>query len=291
MTEELLNKLQHIKDHILCKSGKYEECAQYKMITILGLDIKTLGIDEEVKDTWYYELYMFRDKAALNEHKANAPTRAKRILNGHLEAENEEYVSAERHDAQKINDFFIFDDFDADTSYTGNWIDLDMNSAHPFFLTELQPEMYPVIKQMYDKRKTRPDNKLILNCICGHLRNTHYSLYDAICNNTFLAMMNLAEEIRKAGGKPFAIRRDGVLAMVPDNFKIPDTIPMGTDLGQFKAKYDKGTITTMAHTDFNYMSDMSIVKSKMTGTQKSTLLDKVAIVASTLTKTGLIIKE
>ena len=238
------------------------------------------------RPNYRYKLMLFRSKDELEAHKANAPSKAKRFIKEHIQQPTEPY----KPDVQRPIDFFITDYFEANRTYKSHWVEIDMNSAEPYYVAERCPELKEPIYHMYANRKSKPLNKLMLNCINGNLRNSHVSIYEYVVNRLYQKMLWVMRTLEKYGAIPFCMRRDAVIFSVPKDFIIPPEIPIGERIGEFKVKRDYGTIRT-TDSEFVYYTDMKKITTKNQGTVTASYLDHLQICCNKLAGKGLVIMK
>lgn len=275
-----------LKTHLnkVCYKG-YSSNVRYIKVMVLGITIKRLGITKDIRDSYNYELYLYGSQEDLNYDTNRAGLKAKNLIKKYVSEPEEPYVE----DIKRPVDFLISDYFMEKTIYKGHWVDIDMNSAEPYFVTKVLPELEKPIRQKYAKRHSHPENKLILNAINGNLRNMYPSKYLAVVNMLFARMGVVWEELENYGIIPFALRRDGILARVPyKNCPLPPSIKIGSNMGEFKAIYDYGSIMT-TKSEYTYITDMKKIGSKIQGKPKPRYLDRLSIVC--LGRYGLVITK
>lgn len=272
-----------LKNHLnkVCYEG-HDSNAKYIKVVVFGMTLIELGINKvgnknnrkPVKPNYQYELYLYGSQEDMDKDTNQAGLIAKRLIRKHVTKPEETFEPS----VERPKDFIISDDFMENSDYTGHWVDIDMNSAEPYYVTQELPELKGVIMQRYGKRHSNPENKLILNAINGNLRNIHVSVYKEVCQKLFDKMGWLWDELLKYGITPFALRRDGILALLPfKDCPIPPSIKISDKLGDFKVKYDYGTIRTSS-SEYVYETDMKTIGSKITGTTLARYLDRLAIV-------------
>lgn len=267
----------------VCFNG-HDSNIKYIKVIVFGTTLEALGISN-INPVYIYNLYLYATKEDLDEDTGRVGLRAKNLIKKYVKEPLEPYIP----DIVRPNDFIISDNFRADTEYTGHWVDIDMNSAEPYYVTKVLPELEAPIKRLYAQRSKKPINKQILNAINGNLRNMYASKYLTVVNTLFEKMGWLWDELIKWGIIPFALRRDGILALLPHKKAIlPITIPISKDLGDFKVTYDYGTIKT-TQSDYNYLTDMKKIRSKTQGVYKKRYLDRLSIVC--YGNTGLVINK
>lgn len=283
-----------LKPHLnkVCYKG-YDSNAKYIKVIVLGTMLKQMGINSvgnshnpiKVKLNYQYNLYLYGSEQDLEKDTNQAGLKAKRLIRKLVNRPLEPFEP----NIERPRDFIISNDFKTNTDYTGYWIDIDMNSAEPYYVSQVLPELKNTIYKRYSIRKSFPINKLILNAINGNLRNMYVSKYKEVVNLLFNKMGWLWDELNKYGIRPFALRRDGIVALLPyENCPLPDTINISDKIGDFKIKYDYGTIRTTT-SNYVYQTDMTIIGSKTTGTILERYLDRLHIVC--YGNIGLIIKE
>lgn len=276
---------QKLSKHLnkVCFNG-HDSNIKYIKVIVFGTTLEALGISD-INPIYIYNLYLYATKEDLDEDTGRIGLRAKNLIKKYVKEPLEPYIP----DIVRPNDFIISDNFKADTEYTGHWVDIDMNSAEPYYVTKVLPELEAPIKRLYAQRSKKPINKQILNAINGNLRNMYASKYLTVVNTLFEKMGWLWDELIKWGIIPFALRRDGILALLPHKKAIlPITIPISKDLGDFKVTYDYGTIKT-TQSDYNYLTDMKKIGSKTQGIYKKRYLDRLSIVC--YGNTGLVINK
>lgn len=276
---------QKLSTHLnkVCFNG-HDSNIKYIKVIVFGTTLEALGISD-INPIYIYNLYLYATKEDLDEDTGRVGLRAKNLIKKYVKEPLEPYIP----DIVRPNDFIISDNFRADTEYTGHWVDIDMNSAEPYYVTKVLPELEAPIKRLYAQRSKKPINKQILNAINGNLRNMYASKYLTVVNTLFEKMGWLWDELIKWGIIPFALRRDGILALLPHKKAIlPITIPISKDLGDFKVTYDYGTIKT-TQSDYNYLTDMKKIGSKTQGVYKKRYLDRLSIVC--YGNTGLVINK
>lgn len=272
-----------LKNHLnkVCYEG-HDSNIKYIKVVVFGMTLIELGINKvgnknnhkPVKPNYQYELYLYGSQEDMDKDTNQAGLIAKRLIRKYVTRPEETFEPS----VERPKDFIISDDFMENSDYTGHWVDIDMNSAEPYYVTQELPELKEVIMQRYGKRHSNPENKLILNAINGNLRNMHVSVYKEVCQKLFDKMGWLWNELLKYGITPFALRRDGILALLPfKDCPIPPSIKISDKLGDFKVKYDYGTIRTSS-SEYVYETDMKIIGSKITGTTSARYLDRLAIV-------------
>lgn len=286
-SDEILKKLKLVKDMVNLKH--YKETAKAKAYLIRGFAVKkmNLKIPFKIIDNFTYEIIIFRTNEERINYEHNAPTIAKKIINKYIlpKYPKEEYYEPVEDERLRPLDFMVLPPFENGGTYTGNWIDIDMNSAEPYFVSRLCPESKPAIENLFKKRKVNPYLKVALNSINGNLRNSNISLYVKVCNGLYEYMLQVIQILNKSGAKSAFLRRDGVLALVPDNYVIPKSIPLGEDMGQFKVIREYGTIHI--NNQFNYNTDMVEIESKHQGIESESLLQKINMVGDLKMKRGL----
>lgn len=280
-TEDLLKRLRAFKDQV--SVDIYEECAMYKKYILLGMCLNKLLGCKKYHSSFFYELILFRDKAAMDEYVSNAPTVAKKLINKYIVPTHPEegYVAGVKRKSDMCN--YVLG------TYEGRFIQLDMNSAEPYVLSLLCPEIEPVVQELYAARRNKAVNKRILNCLNGNLRNTHPSLYLDVCDNLYNIMQSLRNTMEDAGAEALSFRRDGMLFWVPDNFVLPD-IGVGNEMGDFKVVGD-GHGKIHFYNALNYNSEVPEIDSKNTGVVRESALQRVKMYGNKITKRGLIIYE
>lgn len=287
-TKKLEAKIRKLKDQVCYE--RYEGTAAYIEVEVFGQSLLEAGIklanNLQPKPNYRYKLMLFRSQEELEAHKANAPTKAKAFIRKNIKAPVEPYEE----DVQRPIDFFITDYFRANCTYTSHWVEIDMNSAEPYYVAEKCPELKEEIYHMYYNRKKKPLNKLMLNCINGNLRNSHVSIYKYVVNTLYQKMLWVMKILEKYGAIPFCMRRDAVIFSVPKNFIIPPEIPVGDKIGEFKVKRDYGSIRT-TDSEFVYYTDMKKITTKSQGTVNASYLDNLQICCNKLAGKGLIIMK
>lgn len=114
---------------------------------------------------------------------------------------------------------------------------LDFNSSYPTGLVITHPEFYPVIKELYDKRKSDPVSKQVLNLSIGFMQSLHgcgakYATLarDAIKDNNY-RLRYMANELINHGYKIVGYNTDGIW-YEGENPYWAETC--GNELGQWK---------------------------------------------------------
>ena len=282
--KKLSKKVKELQDNVSFEN--YDGTAAYIKVELYGYSLLEANIHiKGLQPTFRYEVFFFRDQIELEAHRANAPTKAKEFIKQNIGLPEEPYEP----DVTRPVDFFITNHFKANSVYKGHWLEVDMNSAEPYYVAEKCPTLKPMIYKLYETRKSNPVNKLKLNCINGNLRNSHVSVYRYVVNTLFDKMTWVMNTLEKYGAIPFCMRRDAVIAMVPKDFKIPVEIPIGTKIGEFKAIRDYGTIET-TDSDFIYYTDMKKISTKAQGTLVHSELDNLVIYCNKILKKGLRVK-
>ena len=272
-----------LKAHLnkVCYEG-YDSNVKYIKVVVFGVTLIQMGITKvgnshnkkPVKPNYQYDLYLYGSQQDLEKDTNQAGLKAKRLIRKFVKKPEEAYEP----NVERPRDFIISDDFMENTEYTGHWVDIDMNSAEPYYVAQVLPELKVSIYQRYGMRHKFPENKMILNALNGNLRNMYVSKYKEVVNMLFDKMGWLWDELNKYGITPFALRRDGILALLPfKDCPIPPSIKISDKIGDFKVKRDYGTIRTSS-SEYVYETDMKIIGSKITGIALTRYLDRLSIV-------------
>lgn len=294
--EETKPIIKKLRNKISLKPGHSEAKAGYTAVEVWGASLRDVGItkikrgkkDIDINDGYRYNLYIFRSQEDMD--KFDKSRIAYRIVKK-WERLTDTPVEPYEEEIHRPSDMFLWDDIDNHKDYGPcKWIEIDMNSAEPYYVSKFIPFLKPDIDNLYKSRKTKPLNKLALNSINGHLRNRHPSIYLKVVNTLYEEMFIKAAELEQAGAKIFALRRDALLFMAPDDFKIPDSIKIGKEIGEFKVKEDYGTITT--GNGSSYFTDMDNIDSKHSGVIKPSALNlEVKLIANKHLQIGLLIEK
>lgn len=207
---------------------------------------------------------------------------AAEYINRYVMAEHEEYVEkTTRTGHDWVADIYFTDDYNYNTEYKDRyWGELDINSAEPFIVSKLMPELEPKILELYASRKDNPVNKVTLVALNGTLRNTHISYYHKTNNILYDRMCDAMTILRSYGFKPFALRRDSIIFEIPKHMgktpAMPKEFTISPNIGDWKITYDQGNIMTGAN-ELNFYSDMNNILSRITGTEKYRPLQAVYV--------------
>lgn len=276
--EEFLKKLETVKSEFSTKN--FVETAKMHSYIAYGETIKKLNLKTKhtLQDNLQYRLLIFRNKQELIEYQHNGPTNAVKFINKHIVPNHpiEPYYQGEDDEELRPLDFGILHKFEVGKIYEGTWIDIDMHSAEPYFVGQVCPEAKEAIHKLFLRRKKEPWVKHMLNCINGNLRNSHISIYTEVVTRLFLKIWEVISILENCGAECAYIRRDGVIARVPDDFIIPNEIDVGDDIGQFSVKWGKGRIFTTSN--LNFESDMQEIEGKHQGEETPSLLQNIQMV-------------
>ena len=123
-----------------------------------------------------------------------------------------------------------------------NCVKYDINGAHCDALIQIFPKAKPILKGLYDKRKTEPLNKAYINYFVGMLcKKGHRKTYNWIVQRTTKTLM---KAIKYCGGELIYANTDGFLVSNPEN-----KLKVSKVLGEFKLEFE-GTAYT--YQDKNY---------------------------------------
>lgn len=92
---------------------------------------------------------------------------------------------------------------------------LDYHSSYPAGLCNTHPEFRPIIDELYKERKTKPENKLVLDATIGYMHSEVLEwrlanlAKDAIEDNNN-RILNLAERLKAAGREIIGFNTDGI---------------------------------------------------------------------------------
>lgn len=284
-TPQFINKFKVIKDKCATYFSTYEENAHYHEYIFYGISLKEIFPKLDLVDQYIYKLRLFRNKQEKDDYLTKGPQEANKLIHKYIDCDYP--IEPEPEKKNRISDMY---NFYVSGTATGRFIELDMNSAEPYVISLICPKIYPSIKKWYDERKRKPANKRKLNCINGCLSITHYSLYTQVNDTLYFLMNCMKAEMEKAGATALSFRRDAILFWVPNDFIIPDTIDIGSDLGQFKIEGDGFGEVTMCG-NLNFISTVPEIQSKLTGLEKSTPLQRIKMIGDQIKKKGLFIAE
>lgn len=270
---EFNKKLNKVKAGLSYKY--YEVKAKMKSVSMFGITLRRLGITKrKLRDSYLYTVHIFEDENELMLWKSKAPMQAKKVINKYVKEAREPFKeNVKRKSDMEINT----EEFPPNRVFKGNWIQIDMNSAEPYYVSKRFPELSGVINQWYAERKFNFNSKQKLVCINGNFRNTHVSAYEWVCESLYSEMQRVARNFmnNSAGTvRVFAVRRDALILWTPWNLgdlqiEMLGGIKLGNGLGEWKVTQEEGNITT-SNNILNYSTDMKFIKSKATGSHIDT---------------------
>ena len=111
---------------------------------------------------------------------------------------------------------------------------IDFHSSFPSGLALTHPEFRPVIEELYNGRKEKPEYKLVLNCTIGYMQSEPCCkakwaqlARDAINNNN-ARIRDLAERLKKSGRLVLAYNTDGIWYVGDEFHDIDEGTTIGT---------------------------------------------------------------
>lgn len=136
---------------------------------------------------------------------------------------------------------------------------LDLNSSYMTGIAQAFPELYPPIKEIYDKRKEDPKNKSVLTNTFGfcqskwcNINGKHYALAHlskAAIEYNNRVIDELTDKLKKSGRRVIAYNTDGIWY----DGEIYHDETEGTDLGQWKNDHTNCTLRFKSAGAYEYI--------------------------------------
>lgn len=135
---------------------------------------------------------------------------------------------------------------------------IDFHNSYPAGLCNTHPEFRPVIEPIYKERKTKPENKIILNCAIGFMHSPHkrvkarwaHLAKDAIVDNNN-RIDKLADELRASGRFILGYNTDGIWYQG----EIFHGEGEGKDLGQWENDHINCIFRSKSNGAYEYIED------------------------------------
>lgn len=256
------------------KQSQAETNKQIVRLCLTGEDLVNSGIKKENEVESYYRYNVFiclnKEVKAICESKINL--QISKLLKKSLEKYYHTKINSKKWaDENKLveNDpkdsWRLYEPFTPNVKYTGYWYKLDINSAYPWAITKVlegNKEKYAafvdslpkeIYKHYLEKTKGKFEHNEIETIIAkSWLTNLHGTLnyhrgldhykYGIISHELYEESIKYAndyiEDVRKkleeAGAQVTSKRVDCLIFMAPKDFKIPNTINIGNQLGYLK---------------------------------------------------------
>lgn len=269
-SNELAYKLKTIESMNILKdydplkdSDNIKNC--YKYYRFLGQDLINAQIEtnSKIRPDYRYEVYVCKDQDTMTTLEYKPTLRASQII-GHCvpkSPKTEENRITDNHLHVQTRE--LYEPFKQLVEYTGYWYKIDINSAYPWALATMNkyPELTKEINRIYEVKKSTPKEspihkcaKLTLNSFFGNFLTPYgkgklrlgnvkdkdmYWKYDhnygvAAAEMVSDYLANVKKILEDAGAEVFCKKVDAFIFRAPKDFKIPETIKIGKELGEFK---------------------------------------------------------
>lgn len=141
---------------------------------------------------------------------------------------------------------------------------IDINSSFPYGMSIYKPHWAPVIQKLYNERKKKPENKLVLNSLWGYCqsewlkrRGKKYLLADVSKFAIELNNNRIYEELDKimdAGHLPLMLNTDGIWFVCKDPTFV-DQYRGKTQLGEFKLDHTNCTFRAKSAGSYEFIEN------------------------------------